>query len=794
MVSTPQQGNPGQMFPPPHKNDNFTFHRIIQLAIRYWYFFVISLPISLIAVMIMHRYSQPVYQASCTLLFKSEENNNVITSELINGIGLSPEARNIENQTFLIRSYKMIERTIRQLDFEIEYYTEGRFIDTEVYNSSPFKVVIDSGVPQLLDHPIRVSYVSPQQIRISLFTEGGALYDFRTHQVVGYCDPLEFEKTVSWDERITTPAGSFKLIKSNQGSLQKSINHHFIFKSLDAITNQYRGGLSVSNYSEGSSIMFLTVVGKTPAKMRRFLDQLCLELISYNLDQKNEIANRSIGFIQNQLNMIADSLDRTQSQLLNFRKENRFIEPSASSERIADELFTTEKNQKILKLKRDYFSQLKSKIDQHPQSTDFMLPAFSDKNYPLIDKQITDLMATNVEISSFDANTNDNNPYINSLKEKSDNLRLTLSESINKILENIEIEITANNRELAGYEEELNSLPELEKRYLQIDRAYKLNDAIYTFLLQKSSETQITKASNVPDNEIIDQASISGVISPNRKSNYSRALILALVIPIGIIVLIELLNFKVRSKEEILHLTEGTPVIGTVPHSKLIGQNVIMKSPGSSIAESFRSIRTSIGFMSAKGAPQVIAITSTNTGDGKTFVSLNLASAFAVTGKRTVILGFDLRKPKLSGIFQLHNNLGISNYLVGQATVEEICYETDQKNLWVIPAGDIPPNPSELIGSQLTEALFASLREKYDLIIIDTPPIGVVADARLLMSRTDANLYIVRYNYTRKDHLQQTMHSLVQDQVRSLGIIFNDLESNGEIYGKYYETVETNKG
>lgn len=794
MVSTPQQGTPGQTFTPQHKNDTFTFHRIIQLAIRYWYFFIISLPISLIAVMIMHRYSQPVYQASCTLLFKSEDKNEVITSELINGIGLSPEARNIENQTFLIRSYRMIERTIRQLDFEIEYYTEGRFIDTEIYNTTPFKVVIDSGVPQILDQPIRVSYVSNEQIKISIFTEGGALYDFKSHQVTGFCDALEIEKTVSWDEEVTTPAGSFKLIKSNSGSLQKGINHHVIFRSLESITNQYRGNLSISNYNEGSSIMFLTVIGKTPAKMRRFLDQLCLELNSYNLDQKNEIANRSIGFIQNQLNMIADSLDRTQSQLLNFRKENRFIEPSASSERIADELFETEKKLKILQLKDDYFSQLKTKINQAPQSTDFMLPAFSDKNYPLIDKQITELMAANAEINSFDANTSGNNPYINNLKEKSSNLRQTLSESINKILENIEIEIASSNKELANYEEELNRLPELEKRYLQIDRAYKLNDAIYTFLLQKSSETQITKASNVPDNEIIDQASISGVISPNKKSNYSRALILGFVIPIGIIVLIELLNFKVRSKEEILHLTEGTPIIGNVPHSKLMGQNVIMKSPGSSIAESFRSIRTSIGFMSAKGAPQVIAVTSTNTGDGKTFVSLNLASAFAVTGKRTVILGFDLRKPKLSGIFQLHNNLGISNYLVGQATLDEICYETDQKNLWVIPAGDIPPNPSELIGSELTETLFTNLREKFDLIIVDTPPIGVVADARLLMSRTDANLYIVRYNYTRKDHLQQTMHSLVMDQVRSLGVIFNDLESNGEIYGKYYSTVENTKG
>jgi capsular exopolysaccharide synthesis family protein len=785
MVSSNQ---PTQQYPPSnqHRNESFSLPHILYLLQRYWYLFIISLPISLAIVFFMHLYSHPIYQASCTLLLKSEEKSAITSTDLINGIGLSPETRSIENQTFIIKSYKIIYRAIRQLDFDIEYYTEDNFIDTEIYQTAPFKVIIDSGIPQLLDVPIHISAIGNDKLKVKISTEEGSLYSYDTHQYMGNTGAIQLEKEIKWGEPVITPAGAFSIEKSENGELSEGNAYHIKFRSPEDVANQYRSTLSISSYSEGSSIMFLQQTGKTPAKLRRFLDELCQVIVEYNLDQKNEIANRSLGFIHEQLNTIADTLERTQTVLLNFRKENRFTAPSAASERVADELFETEKQKKFLGLKSDYFKMLKEKLQTNPQSTDFMLPAFSEKTYPLVTQLITQLITTNSEIGSFTQQENTINPYINTLKSKSEDIRNNLMQSIDKILENLQIEQQAINQDISIYENELNNLPELEKRFLQIERTYKLNDAIYTFLLQKNSETQITKASNTPDNEIIDQASINGMISPNKKNNYTKALIIGLLLPVGIVFLLEMLNFKIRNKQELVFAIGSTPVVGVLPHSKYDGSNVICNMPHSVISESFRSIRTSINFMTPNGAPKVISITSTNTGDGKTFVSLNLASAFAVSGKKTIILGFDLRKPKLSTLFNLANKPGISNFLVGQSSIEDICYPTGQQNLCIMPSGEIPPNPSELIGSETTATLFQWLRDHFDIIIVDTPPIGIVADARLLMSKTDAMLYIVRYNYTRKDHLIHTIENLHQDDIHSMGVVFNDVPNSSGVYGNYH--------
>jgi tyrosine-protein kinase Etk/Wzc len=216
----------------------------------------------------------------------------------------------------------------------------------------------------------------------------------------------------------------------------------------------------------------------------------------------------------------------------------------------------------------------------------------------------------------------------------------------------------------------------------------------------------------------------------------------------------------------------------------------VVEQHRSVLAESFRTIRTRLNFMRGTGRSSVLTITSTNSGDGKTFISTNLAAVFAMSGKKTVVLGFDLRKPKLNDSFNLNHTKGISNYLIGEVGVEEICFSSSIDGLFVIPSGDIPPNPSELVGMPKTGELFEWLRENFEIIIVDSPPIGVVSDARVLMHYSDAQLYIVRSNYTRKDHLQLTMNGLYAENVHGLGFVFNDVEVGAANYGNYYYTKE----
>jgi capsular exopolysaccharide synthesis family protein len=769
------------------RNDGFPgIKRIFALLIQYWYLFVISVPLALMAVFIYHRYTVPVYQASATLMLNSSSDKSATRSELIEGFGLSPEVRNIENQTFILRSYKIIKRTIDRLDFGVEYYSDGRFKDTELDRSAPFVVVFDSVVPQMINVSFNITSISNNDFQLSVSSEGASLYEYKSGEVKGYMGPVTETHRLKWGETFSRPYASFRIERRPNVSANSGQGYYFIFRSHDFLASQYRSRLGLSPYREGSSILFLSVSGKTPSKLTRFLNQLGEVVIENNLEQKNDIANRSIQFIQSQLQKISDTLDRTQTVLLEFRKENRFMAPATASQQLSTQYFEAEKQKKMLQLKGDYFVYLRTQLLNNPFGTDFMLPAVSDNNQQLVTQLVMELLALNNELKITMEGANGINPYIASLRRKIEITRENLLEAIDKFLENNKRDEEVINRQLWAIDSEMNDLPVLEKRYLEIERTYKLNDAIYTFLLQKNSESQITKASNAPDNEIIDQASVSGIISPNKKSNFTKALMFGLLIPAGIIALIEFLNVKVRGKDDLDQLVPDIPLMGMVPHNIGESLHVILQQSQSHIAESFRSIRTRLNFMSTVKGSRVITVTSSDTGDGKTFIAVNLASAYAVSGKKTALLGFDLRKPRLTSFFDINTQPGISNFLVGEKEMKDICYPSGQANLHIFPAGVIPPNPSELISGGATVQLFEWLRNHYDVIVVDSPPVGLVADARLLMPFADVHLYVVRFNHTRKDHLLHTIQNLKDENINHLGIVFNDFVNPSKDYGNYY--------
>ncbi|MBN2167251.1 MAG: polysaccharide biosynthesis tyrosine autokinase [Marinilabiliaceae bacterium] len=768
------------------RNDSvLNFNRILKLLIRYWFLFLISLPLALVVVYIYHLNTVTVYQASATLLFKSADNNSLGGSNLIEGFGLSPEVRNIENQTFILRSFKVVRKAVENIDFGIEYFSEGLFNDSELYTDAPFRVMLDSTQNQLINVPVQLHFLQNGNINVKLFCESGVLYDVINEKYVGAVGIIDFEKEIKWNEWIKTPFGTLKIIKSG-GSPLHELTYYYKVRSIDDVANEFRSRLGISSMGDGSSIVFLRVTGTSSGKIRTFLDRLCKVVIDYNLEQKNEIATRSINFIQSQLNMISDTLDRTQAQLLSFRKENRFLDPSSASEQLANQYYAAEKEIKMIELNRDYFIFLRNKLEDNPYGTDFLLPAFSDNNHQIVSQLVMELLELNNELEVYKESADRVNPYMSNLHQKIDVTKSNLMLAIDKMLENLSLEENVLRKQIDQIDKKMSELPVLEKKYLQIDRSYKLNDAIYTFLLQKNSETQITKASNTPDNEIIDKASILGVVSPIKKSNYSKAFMLGLVIPAVIIAIIEFLNVKIRGKEDLDNLVPDVPVLGIIPHSKMNIPNVVLSIPHSVISESFRSIRTRLNFLAPHQKSKVICVTSTNTGDGKTFVAVNLASVFAISGKKTILLGFDLRKPRLSEHFQMINAKGISNVLIGEVELSEACYSGGHDNLCIMPAGEVPPNPTELIESDATKELFKKLRQIYDVIVVDSPPVGVVADARLLMSHTDIHLYVTRYNHTHKVHLQQTIQNLQEENFNSLGLLFNDVQSYVDGYGHYY--------
>ncbi|TLX73251.1 polysaccharide biosynthesis tyrosine autokinase [Labilibacter sediminis] len=766
--------------------------KIIQLVKSNWYLFLITFPLFFGAAYLYHRYTLNIYKGSVTVLLKSEESNRISRTELIEGFGLSPEMKSLENQTIILRSKKIVKRAIDKLDFTIDIYSDGFFKDQDMYHKSPFSIQMDSSHVQLLNTPIHINPLENGKVSVSIQTLNATLHKYNTETNHGGSGEISFEQTIEWGQVISTPFCKFTLNKNNKGYISPAIDFYFYFRSNDWLTSTYRGKVSVTPYNEGSSIIYISSTGSNTTKVINFLNALTEVYLEQSLERKNDIANRTINFIDSQLKQVSDTLQQAQLKLMNFKRNHIFSAPSEITSRLTNQYFELEKELNLLKLKESYYKKLSKHLINDPLSEDYLLPAFSHDANSFILGLITELLTLNNEHYLSKSKTSVNNPYLDELTTKIEVGKMNLLTAIEKLLKNFEIEKDKLNTQLDEVGSKMNLLPEAERRYLDIERDFKLNDAIYTFLLQKQSETQITKASNAPDNEIIDSATIVSIVSPNKQKNNKQALLLALAFPIAIIVLKEYLNNKVRDKSDITSVTSRIPIIGYIPNYKGTHHNVIKEEPLSNLSESFRALRTKLKYMCPEGEKHVITITSTHTGEGKTFCALNIASAFAISGKKTVLVGFDLRKPRLTEIFNHHNHEGLSNYLIGQASFEEIQYSGHIDNLTIIPSGAIPPNPSELMSNNHAHKLFQELQEAYDIIIVDSPPIGIVADSRVLMEHSNCHLYVVRSNKTNKEHFRDTIHNLISEDIKSIGFIFNDISPNLSGYGYYSQRYYSN--
>ncbi len=770
--------------------------KIIRLILKNWYLFVIFVVLSLSVVWTYHRYTLPLYRSSVTMLFKINPERDFSRSVITEGFGLSSEMKSFENQRFIIRSHAMALRAINRLDFGVAYFVKGRVKDTELYSNLPFKIEFDSLHPQLLNVPIDISFLDDKKIRVSVTTEGGSTHSFAESRDVGYSGPLQFKKTISINEEIIHPAFSFKIVANGNGRIPTKGEYYITFNSHNRLASRYRSSLNVTPYGESASIIFISATGHQPQKLVRFVQTISEEIVVNNLERKNDMANRSISFIQHQLSVVEDTLSVIQQKIIQFRQQHGFVMPTEMSQRLSNDFFEETRRVRELDSQYSYLQLISDRLQSDTlDEDDFLLPAFSDNLSSLLSSLITEHLILLKENQLITSQSGSKNPYQYELEKKIAHSRNSLLAGINKQMENIELKKS----ELINYKgkisNEISKLPELEKEYLALERTHKLNDAIYTFLLQKASENQIAKASNVPDNEVLDQATVSGPISPNKRNNYSKGVLVGLIIPVVFIGLKEILNKKVRTKEELENLRFDLPILGTILHNEDKSERVVFDFQNTLIGESFRSLRARLIFMMKQDESVILTITSTNTGEGKTFCSVNLASVFALSGKKTILVGFDLRKPRIAKIFDISSRIGLSSYLSDQNSLEEISFVTMNENLTVIPGGEIPPNPSELVSSEYTSKLFNELKKNYDVIIVDTPPVGLVSDARILMDIADCNLYVVREGVTVKEHLTQTVSNLLEQNVGCLGFIMNDVTSISKGYGYYasgYFADETN--
>lgn len=761
------------------EDEGIDFRKYISLFVSNWYWFAIALFISISIAYGINRWSEDVYSVSSTLLIKDDQLGGLGSglTNIFSGSGSYGSQQNVKNEIGILKSYKLNYRVMEKLpEFYIIYTSVGRrgIAETRSYKSCPFVVIYDSLEKQTLG----------KRINIRLFSD--------STYIIEIDGTRNIEEELHFGERFNKAGFDFTINIRNIDEYRYepgiSNKYYFYFTSPVLLANSYRSKLSITPFEENASLVTLSTTGFVPEQEADYLNTLMNVYLDFGLEYKNQTAANTIEFIEAQLGTISDSLQIAESDLESFRLANKLIDISREGSLIQNRLEQIDAERTRLLMQKNYYVYLKGYVESRNENEDIIAPSVMGVTDQLLIRVVDELASLQKQKRQLSMNLYESAEPLRILEENISKARSALRENILSGLQNIENSIDDADTRLTNIENEIKKLPSTERQMINIQRKFDINNAVYTFLLEKRAEAGIAKASNVSDNRIIDDAGWfnSARIRPRENRNLLIAIILGLVIPLISIIIIDFFNNKVIDKKDIENKT-SVPVLGFISHNSQATEMPVIRNPGSTLSESFRSVRTNLKYFLKDIECPVISVSSTITAEGKTFVSANLAAIIAMSDKKVLLVGLDLRKPRIHKIFGINNDKGVSNLLINEVEFKDIVIKTNLDNLWYAPAGPVPPNPAELIESDLMREFIQKAKREFDYIIIDTPPVAIVTDALLISSYTDFYLFVVRQRYSSKNTLELIEELNKNDSIKSLGIVVNDISISGYYgYGLRY--------
>jgi capsular exopolysaccharide synthesis family protein len=738
---------------------------------------------------VINVFSEDVFKVE-TVLFSQENKNPLASSGVSLAFNLGQD-NIMENRVAVASSFSHNLEIAKKIGWEVTYFKKSNYMmESELYKNAPYKVIFDKNHSQ----PISILFdIKFKENQFTLNTRKNkdqyTIYNFN-NQKAKVVKELDFiDKPFAFNEWITSDVARFKLVRNND-SFGRIEGHSFNFVSYESIARKIS---KTSSYEveQRSNILTISTKGNNPKKLADYLNASSNQLKLYELEEKNMMAENTINFIDDQLLKITESLKLSGSSLETFRSNNLIVDMVTESSKTLEQymILINQKSEILLEqsLLNYIFDFLESKISYSAMA----IPSLTGINDPIVNKLTSNVIDQFAKIKGYQFTMSTDNPIYLELEKQIDftikNLKFAIKNALDKsniILNELEVRS-------AKIKDKIEQLPIVEQQFANIQREYEANSKQFELLLEKRAQAGISKASNLPDTRVIDKAIYKGIkpIGPERTKNLMIAFIIGLFFPSGIIFLKDFLNTKIKNRSEIISLT-NIPILAMIPKSDHKSNLVVFDRPQSTVAESFRVLRSKISYytndIDKRG--KVIMVTSSIPSEGKTFTSINLASALSLNEEKTILVGLDLRKPRIIVDFDLNNNFGVSSYLSGiSKNMDEIIQHSGFDNLDIISAGPIPPNPSELINKQKFVEFISLLKEKYKNIIIDTPPIMLVADSLQIAKHVDVTIYMCRYNYTQKELLTLLNEQNDSKVLQNIGIVFNDIKDMiGYGYGYGY--------
>ncbi|HLP04918.1 MAG TPA: polysaccharide biosynthesis tyrosine autokinase [Paludibacter sp.] len=748
-----------------NEESGFDIMEWVSYFLHRWYLFVIGIILSLGLAYLENRSYLPSFQTVGTVIIDENRTSPTGSQALMQGFGIQSGYRNITNQVILLRSNDLICRVVDSLPFlKVDYISKGSFKTRNLYKNSP--IIIES------------DYISEEAYNM--------LFKIKLRVNGTFTITVEDNKLLSnlrIDGRYGQPLqhNLFFITVNNSNKNWLNSELYFQFRKRESLVADFASRLGFGFIDQGSSVLQVSLESETPERDIDFINKLFETFLADNLERKNDAANKTIKFINEQLGLVSKSLSTSEGEMTDFRQNNKIVDVSSHTSDLLEKASKFDAERDALKLRETYLDYLTNYLRTNLADGTVVAPASLGLNEPMLMaliQQVNDLIIKRNKYP-------EKNPLYDDYAKQIESLKPAIMEVMKNMRVSLEIEKADFNKRQAAVNKDIKDLPSKELAMNEIDRRYKMNDNYYTYFLQKRAESEILKASNTPDNNILDKARVKTITNSGKQSKTTLMfLMFGLLIPTVIVILIELFNNTIRSTKDV-EKNSSFPLIGVVRHTKNTDPLLVSKNPRSAFTEMFRVIRTRIEFIVQRKNNIVTMVTSTESGDGKTYFSINLAAIYSMSSRKTILVDMDIRKPSVNQRFNIIQPNGVTNYLINQCTLDEVILRLPRVDFDILPAGSIPPNPGELIRSEKLVDMIAELRKRYDYVVIDTSPIGMVTDSYSLAPLSDVNLFIVRNNKTNKSFFKKLAAQLKLDKLPHLYTVINDVADEGNRYSRY---------
>jgi tyrosine-protein kinase Etk/Wzc len=745
-----------------------------EFLMRYLYlipWLVVSVGIALGIAHIRLRYINPIYNASGKVLIKTEKPAGTTSTDRLVGdvVATTVNVRTMDDQIELVKSTAMGRLVLRYADLQQSYYYKGKVRNRLIHNAE-----------------------SPIQLRILSLKDSSNGFSFlvKVNPSGKYFSMNGSKDSIAFGTIFQAPQGSFLMENRSGGGLGLADEIICNWTPEQQMARGLAGGIQVGAVTKGSNVLSFAYFSEHPRVAEDVVNGFLKAYQEYSLQDKRESSVSALNFIEDQLSSARGDLNNVEGNLQNFKEENKVVALESQAQGFFSELQGSSQKINEQAIQERLIEYLINYV-KDPKNAYRSIPLIGEVNQAGVGTIIGEYNKVQLQREISLQTIPKDNPIIRDLELTMNKLRGEVVLSLGQLRDSYKaLKESLQQAELQA-NSELRTMPRKQRQFLDITRQQKVMEELYSSLLQRKIQTSISAASTLSNIQVLEPGFSGGwPVSPNPRSFYMTALLIGIAIPVGIGLLIELLNDKVTAKADIDKFTSA-PLLGEVGHSDEDDVLIISGSDRKFISEQFRIIRANLQYVLPHKEKPTILVTSSMSGEGKSFIATNIGGVMAISGKKSVILEFDIRKPKiLKGLgIDRKNHKGITNYLMGKATIDDIILPIESmNNLYVIGCGPIPPNPAELILDSKLEDLFREVKERFDVVVVDTAPVGLVSDAIELGKYADASIYIIRHNYTFKKQIQLIEELYSGKKLPHLSIAINDVQAKMG-YGKYYGYV-----